>query len=127
MTITLDVPSELEKQLEVAARTEGTDVPTFLLDSARQRLRPDVLSEADADLMQRINSPLAPEARVKRDALLAEQAQRELTEAEQATLGDLIDAVEMANAERWQALAMLARLRQLSLTEIARDLQIPIP
>ena len=48
--------------------------------------------------------------------------QRELTEEEQATLADLIDAVEIANAERWQAIAALARLRGLSVAEVVRDL-----
>ena len=127
MTITLDVPVDLEGRLQNAARTQGTDVATFLLESVRQRLRPDVLPEAEADLLQVINAPVAPELRSKRDALLERQAQRELTEEEQATLADLIDAVEMANATRWQALASLARLRGLSLTEIARDLEFPLP
>ena len=127
MNITLDVSPELEGQLQQAARVQGTDVTTYLLDSARLRLRPDVLPEAEASLLQTINAPLAPEARKERDALLAEQAQRELTAEEQAALTDLIDAVEMANAERWQALADLARLRGLSLAEIARDLEIPLP
>ena len=89
-------------------------------------MRPDVLPEAEASLLQTINAPLAPEARVKRDALLAEQAHRQLTEEEQDRLADLVDAVEMANAQRWQALATLAHLRGLSLAEIARDLEIPL-
>ena len=127
MNITLDVSPELEGQLQQAARAQGIDVNTYLLDSARLRLRPDVLPEAEASMLQAINAPLAPEARKERDALLAEQAQRELTAEEQTALADLIDAVEMANAQRWQALADLARLRGLSLAEIARDLEIPLP
>ena len=126
MNITLDVSPELEGQLQQAARTQGTDVTTYLLESARLRLRPDVLSEAEASLLQTINAPLAPEARRRRDALLAEQAHRQLTEEEQDRLADLVDAVEMANAQRWQALATLAHLRGLSLAEIARDLEIPL-
>ncbi len=105
MNITLDVSPELEGQLQQAAQTQGTDVTTYLLDSARLRLRPDVLPQEEASLLQTINAPLAPEARTKRDALLREQAQRQLTGEEQASLFELIDAVEMANAQRWQALA----------------------
>ena len=127
MNITLDVSPELEGQLQQAARVQGTDVTTYLLDSVRLRLRPDVLTKAEASLLQTINAPLASEARPKRDALLAEQAQRELTGEEQTALADLIDAVEIANAERWQALAALARLSGLSLAEITRDLEIPLP
>ncbi len=127
MNIILDVSPELEGQLQQAARVQGTDVTTFLLESVRLRLRPDVLPETEASLLQAINAPLAPEARIKRDALLAEQAQRQLTKEEHGNLMDLIDAVEMANAQRWQALAALARLRGLSLAEITRDLEIPLP
>ena len=126
MNITLDVSPELEGQLQRAARRQGTDVTTYLLESARLRLRPNVLPEEEASLLQTINAPLAPEARLKRDALLTEQAQRQLTEQEQDNLADLIDAVEMANARRWQALAALAGLRGLSLAEITRDLEIPL-
>jgi len=82
---------------------------------------PDILPESEDELLQTINAPLAPEARLKRDALLAEQSRRELTLDEQGTLADLIDAVEMANAGRWQAVVALARLRSLSVTEVTRD------
>ena len=77
--------------------------------AARLRLRPGVFPEAEASGLQTINPPLASEFRVKRDAWLREQAQRQLSEEEQATLAELIDAVEMANAQRWQALAALTQ------------------
>lgn len=109
MNITLEVSPDLEGQLQQAARTQGTDVTTYLLESARLGLRPGVLPEAEASLLQTINAPLAPEARFQRDALLAEQAHRQLTEEEQANLVELVDAVEMANARRWQALAALTQ------------------
>ena len=109
MTITLNVSPDLEGQLQQAARTQGTDVTTYLVESAGLRLRTDVLPEAEASLLQTINAPLAPEARVKRDALLAEQAHRQLTEEERDNLADFVDAVEMANARRWQALAALTQ------------------
>ena len=79
-------------------------------------------ANSEVSLSQIINAPLAPEARSQRDVLLAVQAQRELTGEEQKTLADLIDAVEMANAERWQAVAALARLRGLSVAEIIHDI-----
>ena len=63
---------------------------------------------------------------MERNILLKKEAQRELTEEENGSLADLIDAVEMENAQRWQALASLARLRGLSLAEIARDMEIPL-
>lgn len=126
MNIILNVSPDLEGQLQQAARTQGTDVTTYLLESVRLRLRPDVLSETEASLLQTINAPLASQSRVERDILLKRQTQRELTQKDLASLADMIDAIEMANAQRWQAIASLARLRGLSLVEIARELEIPL-
>ncbi len=126
MTITLNLPPDMEGQVQQAARTQGKEVAVFLLDSIRQRLRHDVLPESEARLLQIINAPIAPEARQERDALLALQQQRELTDAEQETLTQLIDEVELANAKRWQCLAELAERRGLSLAEITRELEIPL-
>lgn len=127
MTITLDLPPDLEGRLQQAARTQGKDVAALLLDSVRQHLRSDVLNETDASLLQVINAPIAPEARRQRDALLALQQQRDLTDAEQEILTGLVDTVEIANAKRWEALAELAERRGLSLAEIAQELEIPLP
>ena len=109
MNITLNVSPDLEGQLQQAALTLGIDVTTYLLESARLRLRPDILPEEEASLLQTINAPLAPEVRSKRDALLAEQAERPLTEEERENLAALVDAVEIANARRWQVLAALTQ------------------
>ena len=108
MTITLNLPPEMDGQVQQAARTQGKEVAAFLLDSIRQRLRHDVLPETDAHLLQVINAPIAPQERQERDALLALQKQRELADAERETLTRLMDAVELANAKRWQCLAGLA-------------------
>jgi hypothetical protein len=126
MTITLDLPPELEGPLQKAAQTQGKDIAAFLLDSVRQRLRHDVLPEPEEKLLEVINAPIAPEARSERDALLAVQSQRELSADEQTTLTRLIDEVEQANATRWQCVAELARRRGLSLQQIAVELEIPL-
>lgn len=127
MTITLDIPPELEGRLEKVARNQGKNIADVLLDSVRQHLRHDVLPETDASLLQIINAPIVPEARQQRDALLALQQQRELTDVERAMLTDLIDTVEIANAKRWEAMAELAERRGISLAEIAQELEIPLP
>ena len=51
-------------------------------------------------LLQAINSPIPPEARRQRDALLALQRQRELTDAEQQAQAQQVDLIEMADANR---------------------------
>ena len=126
MVITLEVPSDLEARLQKAARLQGKDVDRFLLDGARDQVRYDILPRPEAELLEVINAPIAPDARRRRDALIAEQKRRELTSEEQNTLYDLIDAVEIANAHRWQCVADLAKRRGVSFAEIARELGIPL-
>jgi hypothetical protein len=82
--------------------------------------------EPEEKLLATINAPIAPEVRAERDALLAVQSQRELTDDERATLTRLIDAVELAHAARWQYVAELARRRGLSLPQIAAELENPL-
>ena len=124
MTITLDLPTDWEGQLKKAARRQGKDVAVLLTDGIREQLRHDILPEAEAKLLEIINAPLAPEARRVRDHLIVQQKERELTEAEQSLLFQTIDEVEMANAQRWQAIGKLAEQRGLSLREIVADLGI---
>lgn len=126
MTITLELPPDMERELQRAARTQGKDIAAFLIENAQRELRHDILPESEANLLQIINAPLAPEVSQQRNALLALQKQRELTKNEQEQLTQLIDTVELANAKRWQCLAELVERRGLSLTEIAQELEIPI-
>jgi hypothetical protein len=127
MSLILDLPPDLEAELRKAAALQGKDVRQLVQDSIRQQLRRDILPEAESALLQVINEPLAPEVRERRDALLSVQDQRQLTDAERVELTDTIDAVEIANARRWHALAELADRRRLSLADIASELQIPLP
>lgn len=124
MTITIDLPTDWEGQLKKAARRQGKDVAVFLTDGIREQLRHDILPESEAALLETINAPLAPEARRLRDSLLVQQKERELTLAEQSLLFQTIDAVEMANARRWKAIAELAGRRGLSLYETMAELGI---
>lgn len=126
MIITLELPPDVERQLQRAARTQGKDIAAYLLENVQRHLRQDILPETEANLLQAINAPIEPEIRQQRDALLALQKQRELTGAEQETLTHLIDTVELATAKRWQSLAELAVRRGLSLAEIAQELEIPL-
>lgn len=126
-TITLEIPPEMELQLQQAAKTQGKGVETFVLESVRRHLRRDWLSESETKLLGRINAPIAPEARLQRDALIETSHQRELTEMEQSRLAQLIDDIEQANALRWKCLADLAERRGVTLLEIAKDLEILLP
>jgi len=126
MTITLDIPTEWASGLQSLARQHGKDPAAFLLDGIYEQLRRDVLTEPEAVLLAQINAPLPSDAKAVRDGLLQTQAERELTDAERDAFADAMDTMEMANADRWQAIAVLADRRGLSLAEITRELKIPL-
>jgi hypothetical protein len=125
MNVTLDIPTDIFDRLQLAARAQGKDVETYLVDDVRRQFRSDVLSDVETSLLATINRPIDVGLLRKRNRLLSLKEKRELTEEEEVQLRANIDAVEMANAARWQALASLAKLRGMTLTELARDLQIP--
>ena len=126
MTITLEVSPELESQLNKAARIQGKDLSTYLLDSARMQLRPDMLPLPELRLLEVINAPIAPLAKQNRDNLISLRNLRQLDSSEEEKLYSFIDEVEIANAARWSAIVSLAELRGQSLSEVAHDLEIPL-
>ena len=127
MTIELELTAEMESRLHEVARMQGKAVDLVLLEGVRQHLRRDVLSEPETRLLQAMNAPLPQNERLQRDYLINQSNLRELGESEQSTLVRLIDGIELANATRWQSFADLAELRGVSLTEIAKQLEIPLP
>lgn len=127
MTITLNLPSDLASQLQAAALREGMDIASLLLDSARQRVRRDVLPERDEELLEIIAAPVAVDSRAQRDRLIQLQETRPLSDSEMNELETLIDAVEMANARRWRCVAELAVRRGQTIDAMAHDLEIPLP
>lgn len=85
------------------------------------------LSAAETDLLLKINQGFAPAQQQRYDELLEKRDARTLTPAEYQELLDLTDQVEAFNVERVQALADLARLRQVSLPEVMRQLGLDTP
>ncbi len=85
------------------------------------------LSAAETELLLKINQGFAPAPQQRYDELLEKRDARTLTPAEYQELLDLTDQVEAFNVERVQAMADLARLRQVSLPEVMRQLGLDTP
>ena len=81
----------------------------------------------ESSLLLKIGQGFAPAAQQRYDALLEKRDARTLTPAEYEELLALTDQVEAWNVERVQALADLARLRQVSLPELTRQLGLASP
>jgi tRNA A37 N6-isopentenylltransferase MiaA len=131
-TITLELTPELEQQLRDEAAKQGLDPNHYIVNALKERLRPvprDVsrLSKAEADLLQNINLGLPPEMWEHYHALLAKRRAETLTPEEQATLIEISDQIEQANARRIQYLIELASLRGTSLEAVMQELGIEAP
>lgn len=125
MTLTVEVNSDLAEVLRKAARAAGMDVPTFLLDSARQRLVSPVDAPSEADLLEQVSTPFPTKIRERRQALLNQRDAGSLNEvgtSELFALQEQLDALQLA---RWKAIGELAKRRGKTLQEMADTLGIP--
>ena len=83
------------------------------------------LSQAESDLLLKINQAVAPEATRQRCAeLTMRQRSVGLSDQEQAELMTLVDELEMLNARRLGYLVDLAHIRHVSLDELMATLQL---
>src|SRR5690349_14542677 len=123
MTLTINLPPELEAQLREEAARAGLDPDTFIRSALEERLQdaqsrvtasPSHLSRVEADLLQKINQGLPPPVWQRYHELIAKRRAETLLADEQAELIALSDRIEETNAQRLEFLVELARLRQTS-------------
>jgi len=131
-TITLELTPELEQQLRDEAAKQGLDPSHYIVNTLKERLRSPLrdasfLSRAEADLLQKINRGLLSEIWEHYHALIAKRRAETLTPGEQATLIEISDQIEQANAHRIQYLIELANLRDTSLEAVMQELGIEAP
>lgn len=130
-TITLELTPELEQQLRDEAAQQGLDPNHYIVNALKESLRPvrraASLSKAEADLLQNINLGLPPQRWELYHTLLAKRRAEILTPEEQATLIEISDQIEQANARRIQYLIELASLRNTSLETLMQELGIKPP
>ena len=132
MTMTLDLPLELEKHLQDEAAQEGLAPDRFVLDALEERLYKrragqDVphLSKEESELMQRINEGLSEETWLRYHDLVSQRKAGTLTQEQHQELILLSDQVEMDYAQRLGLVLELARLRGTSLEAQMKTLGIP--
>lgn len=132
MTMTIDLPPELETSLRDEAAKEGLAADRFVIDTLRERLfqnhiKQDMprLSKAESEMMQRINQGLPEETWRRYHALVAERKAETLTPEQHRELIALSDQVEQDYAERLGQVLELARLRGTSLEAQMKALGIP--
>lgn len=80
---------------------------------------------AESELLLKINQPVPSGMQSRYDELIARRDARTLTPEEHQELLRLTDQVELLEAERMKHLIELAKLRQVSLDEIMKQLGLP--
>lgn len=118
----MDAPLSTAELLDNAARLEMRDFEHFVhhVLALRARRKGWGLDAKEADLLKMINRRSLSDAQQKRFNYLTQSEMR--TEAEQQELLALVEIVEQFDAERVEHLAALARLRNLPVRTLMRQL-----
>jgi hypothetical protein len=120
MTLTLNITPELEHELQRRAAQAGLAPSAYAERLLQNGLR--ALTRPEAELMQRINQSLSPEAWSRYETLLAQRQAETLTQAAQTELIALSDELEALNAQRLEALTELAKLRGVAVPALMAEL-----
>ncbi len=78
----------------------------------------------EAELLQKINQGLLPEVRKRHAELNAKLHEETITPEEHQELLQLVDRIELADAERLQHLIELARIRNVSVDTLMNQLEL---
>jgi hypothetical protein len=130
MSLTINLPPELEQQLRHAADREGTDPGTYLVQVVARALAaagsgsPALLPVGEGSLLQEINLGISVESWERYHQLVELRRAETLTEVEQRELITLSDQIESANARRVEQLALLARQRGTTVWALRAELGI---
>lgn len=103
--------------------SEFDQVITQLIGLRKQKL-PGVLSQAEADLLKKINKSLPPEIQMRYDYLMNLRQSEEIKEDEYQELLELTSFTENLNVKRLEFLIQLAKLRNVSLDDLIEQLEL---
>jgi hypothetical protein len=99
-------------------------VTHYVIRLRAQRKYPS-LSQAETNLLLKINQGVVPEQVIQRCKELSAKVRNEnISQAEYVELMELVDEIEQLNAQRLDYLAQLAQLRQVTLSELMDTLEI---
>jgi Arc/MetJ-type ribon-helix-helix transcriptional regulator len=121
-TITVDARlAEAYNQAPAAQRKEILQTIKHMLLGATKTKAPR-LSKKETELFLIINHGLPADQQKRIDELTEKMEFESITDAEHAELLRLIEAMEMAQVKRLKAVAELAKVRNVSLSEMMRQL-----
>lgn len=128
MSITIQITSELGKQLAILAKQKGIDANILAAKMLKEKLEEDEdkLNREDK-LLQKINVGLPSEVWDRYEILIDKRKNLTLTEVEQKELIQISDRIELSNVNRIKHLIELSQLKKVSLDDLMKELQIKAP
>ena len=116
----------LDELIQAANQLDSSDLDRLLQQVVilRAHRKANVQTLEEAQLLHKINQGIDPELRAEYQMLRVKLEAETLTDAEYNTLIQLSNQIEQFGAQRLEALANLAQLRQVSLSELMKTLGI---
>jgi len=127
--VTSDIEIDFDEVLNGLARLETSDLAQLVeqVIALQARRRAPSMRKNEAELLQKINQGPSPEVRKRYAELTAKLREESITPEEHQDLMELIDQIELADAERMQHMIALAQLRQVSVDALMHQLGIRPP
>ena len=123
-TITINIDAKLAEAYNQAPALGRKKVSLAVKQALRELVEPKAprLSKKETELFLIINQSLPTDQQKRIEELTEKMEFESITEAEHAELLQLTDAMENAQVKRLKAVAELAKVRNVSLSEMMRQL-----
>src|SRR5437763_14294813 len=132
MTLTIDLPPELDAALRADAEREGLDPDAYVLHLLRERFGPQESAapeplQDEAALLRKIQEQLPDEMSRRYHKLIDKRRAETLTAEEQAELIAMSDEIEAWTVRRLSLLIELSRLRHVPVPDLMQELGLTAP
>ncbi|WP_373553376.1 hypothetical protein [Haliscomenobacter sp.] len=126
MSIVLDLPQDLEQKLRATASAAGQNVDAYILRLLEKNVQgqPSQEKSKSIALLQLINRGLPTEVWSRFYSLVQKREHHTITDTELAELIELTDSIDLAHAQRMEALVELAVLQNKPLEALMDELGI---
>jgi hypothetical protein len=129
MSLTINLPINVEQQFRQEAATNGLSLDTYLLRLLQQaasisRKQPEPKPFSESELLKKINLDISDAEWTQYRHLIGLMRAETITGKERETMIALGDKIEIANAKRVKYLFELAELRGVSVEKLMKNLGI---
>ncbi len=129
MSISIQLPPELEVKLRESAEKAGLDINKYVLEILEGQLQPQAsnvgsLEERTMSLLEKINLGIPVSTWKRYNYLKDLRDKKQLKPEDHTELIEISNQIEEANAERMKYLVELAKIKDISLKDLMNSLGI---